>query len=170
MGAFLEVIHEIHDRRELLKDGEENQAELALPKDIRTVEARADGTVHLDYDVEVQERHFDQSTLGQQCKVLSVFVTDPFLALQALLLDAPAPGVYGGTGETFDWSVAAAFIKRHPALPVILAGGIVPGNAADALAAVHPAALDVASGSESAPGIKDFEKVSALLAAVRMGR
>jgi len=88
----------------------------------------------------------------------------------ALLLDAPAPGVYGGTGETFDWSVAAAFIKRHPALPVILAGGIVPGNAADALAAVHPAALDVASGSESAPGIKDFEKVSALLAAVRMGR
>ena len=48
MGAFLEVIHEIHDRRELLKDGGENQAELALPKDIRTAEARADGTVHLD--------------------------------------------------------------------------------------------------------------------------
>ncbi len=88
----------------------------------------------------------------------------------ALLLDAPAPGVYGGTGETFDWSVAAAFIRDHPALPVILAGGIVPGNAMDALAAVHPAALDVASGSESSPGIKDFEKVSALLAAVRMGR
>lgn len=87
----------------------------------------------------------------------------------ALLLDAPAPGVYGGTGETFDWSVAAAFIQHHPALPVILAGGIVPGNAAAALAVVHPAALDVASGSESAPGIKDFEKVSALLASVRTG-
>ncbi|OYV07607.1 MAG: N-(5'-phosphoribosyl)anthranilate isomerase [Verrucomicrobiales bacterium VVV1] len=88
----------------------------------------------------------------------------------ALLLDAPAPGVYGGTGETFDWSVAAAFIKDHPALPVILAGGIVPGNAADALAAVHPTALDVASGSESSPGIKDFEKIEALLAAVRAGQ
>ena len=88
----------------------------------------------------------------------------------ALLLDTPAPGVYGGTGETFDWSVAAAFIKDHPALPVILAGGIVPGNATDALAAVHPAALDVASGSESTPGIKDFEKVEALLAAVRAGQ
>ena len=88
------MIHEIHDRRELLKDGGENQAELALPKDIRTAEARADGTVHLDYDVEVQERHFDQSTLGQQCKVLSVFVTDPFLALQALVLDAPPGSVY----------------------------------------------------------------------------
>jgi len=88
----------------------------------------------------------------------------------ALLLDAPAPGVYGGTGETFDWSVAAAFIKDHPSLPVILAGGIVPGNAAAALAAVHPTALDVASGSESSPGIKDFEKVADLLAAVRTGR
>jgi phosphoribosylanthranilate isomerase len=87
----------------------------------------------------------------------------------ALLLDAPAPGVYGGTGETFDWSVAAAFIKDHPTLPVILAGGIVPGNAAAALATVHPAALDVASGAESTPGIKDFEKVRTLLAAVRMG-
>jgi phosphoribosylanthranilate isomerase len=85
----------------------------------------------------------------------------------ALLLDAPAPGVYGGTGETFDWSVAAAFIRNHPGLPVILAGGIVPGNAVAALATVHPAALDVASGSESSPGIKDFEKVEALLAAVR---
>lgn len=85
----------------------------------------------------------------------------------ALLLDAPAPGVYGGTGETFDWSVAAAFIQDHPTLPVILAGGIVPGNATAALAAVHPAALDVASGAESIPGIKDFGKVRALLAAVR---
>ncbi len=87
----------------------------------------------------------------------------------ALLLDAPAPGVYGGTGETFDWSVAAAFIAKHPGLPVILAGGIVPGNAAAALAAVHPAALDVASGSESSPGIKDFEKVQALLSALQSG-
>lgn len=87
----------------------------------------------------------------------------------ALLLDAPAPGVYGGTGHTFDWSVAAAFIGKHPELPVILAGGIVPANATAALDAVHPAALDVASGSESAPGIKDFAKVQALLSAVRAG-
>jgi phosphoribosylanthranilate isomerase len=86
-----------------------------------------------------------------------------------VLLDAHAPGVYGGTGETFDWSVASAFREAHPSLPVILAGGIVPKNAADALRAVRPAALDVASGSESAPGIKDFAKVAALLAAVRAG-
>lgn len=87
----------------------------------------------------------------------------------ALLLDAPAPGVYGGTGHTFDWSVASGFVRTHPDLPVILAGGIVPANAAAALAAVHPAALDVASGSESAPGIKDFAKVHDLLSAVRAG-
>ena len=85
----------------------------------------------------------------------------------AVLLDAPAPGVYGGTGVTFDWNVALAFKSRHPHLPLMLAGGIVPENAALAAQAVRPAALDVASGAELAPGIKDFTKVSALLAALR---
>ncbi|MEI8037448.1 MAG: phosphoribosylanthranilate isomerase [Verrucomicrobiota bacterium] len=85
---------------------------------------------------------------------------------QAILLDAHAPGVYGGTGRTFDWHSARAFKSRHPQLPVILAGGIVPANAALAAAAVRPAALDVASGAELAPGRKDFDKVAALLAAL----
>lgn len=84
-----------------------------------------------------------------------------------LLLDAHAPGVYGGTGEMIDWNLAASFARHHPELPLILAGGITPDNAAKALRAVHPAALDVASGSESAPGIKDFDKITALLGAVR---
>lgn len=83
----------------------------------------------------------------------------------AVLLDAHAPGVYGGTGQTIDWTTARAFRDQHPALPLILAGGITPENAAAALEAVRPAALDVASGSESEPGIKDFRKVAALLAA-----
>lgn len=82
-----------------------------------------------------------------------------------LLLDAHAPGLYGGTGQTIDWTTARAFIESTPDLPLILAGGITPDNAANARAAVRPAALDVASGSESAPGIKDFIKVQALLAA-----
>jgi phosphoribosylanthranilate isomerase len=85
---------------------------------------------------------------------------------RAVLLDAHAPGVYGGTGETFDWNSAIDFKSRHPELPVILAGGIVPENAARASEAVRPAALDVASGAELAPGIKDFDKVAALLAAL----
>lgn len=84
----------------------------------------------------------------------------------AILLDAHAPGVYGGTGETFDWNAAVDFKSRHPDLPIILAGGIVPENAALAASTVRPAALDVASGAEISPGIKDFGKVSALLAAL----
>lgn len=88
-------------------------------------------------------------------------------AAEAVLLDAHAPGLYGGTGRTIDWQSAAAFVKSHPETPVILAGGITPENAAEALRTVRPAALDVASGSESAPGVKDFEKVRAILAAVR---
>lgn len=84
----------------------------------------------------------------------------------ALLLDAPAPGTYGGTGQVFDWSVAAAFRTQNPALPVILAGGIVPENARLAIETVRPAALDVASGAESSPGIKDLTKVAAFLTAL----
>lgn len=84
----------------------------------------------------------------------------------AILLDAHAPGVYGGTGETFDWNAATDFKRMNPELPVILAGGIVPENAARAADVVRPSALDVASGAELSPGIKDFVKVKALLTAL----
>jgi phosphoribosylanthranilate isomerase len=85
----------------------------------------------------------------------------------AVLLDAHAPGLYGGTGRTIDWAAARVLRDAHPTLPVILAGGITPENAAAATTAVRPAALDTASGVESAPGIKDAAKVEALLAALR---
>ena len=84
----------------------------------------------------------------------------------AVLLDAHAPGVYGGTGETFDWNTALDFKSKHPQLPLILAGGIKTENAARAAEMVHPSALDVASGAESSPGIKDFDKVRGLLRAL----
>ncbi len=84
-----------------------------------------------------------------------------------VLLDAHAPGVYGGTGEVFDWEVASEFRRRHPELPVLLAGGIVPENAGLAAMSVMPAALDIASGAEISPGIKDFQKVAAFLTALR---
>jgi phosphoribosylanthranilate isomerase len=84
----------------------------------------------------------------------------------AILLDAHAPGIYGGTGQTMDWNTALAFRNSHPQLPIILAGGIVPENAASAASTVKPAALDTASGVESAPGIKDRHKIKALLAAL----
>jgi phosphoribosylanthranilate isomerase len=83
-----------------------------------------------------------------------------------ILLDAHAPGIYGGTGEIFDWQVASDFRRAHPHLPILLAGGIVPENAGLAAMSVQPAALDIASGAEISPGIKDFKKVAAFLTAL----
>lgn len=85
----------------------------------------------------------------------------------AILLDAHAPKFFGGTGETFDWRLASDFKKRFAKMPMILAGGITQENAASAVAEVRPAALDVASGAELAPGVKDFGKVKNLLMACR---
>jgi phosphoribosylanthranilate isomerase len=78
------------------------------------------------------------------------------------LLDAAAGSAYGGTGRTWDWALAA---QRHSQVPVILSGGLTPENVADGIAAVRPWGVDVASGVESAPGIKDPAKVEAFIAA-----
>jgi phosphoribosylanthranilate isomerase len=85
-----------------------------------------------------------------------------------ILLDAHAPGIYGGTGEAFDWDVARDFGATNPELPVILAGGLTPDNTARAIKIVRPVAVDIASGAESSPGVKDFLKVAAFL--TQLGR
>lgn len=84
----------------------------------------------------------------------------------AVLLDTPSIH-HGGTGRTFDWSIAVTARETSPKIPVILAGGLDPGNVAGAIAAVTPWAVDTASGVESAPGVKDLDKVRAFVAAVR---
>ena len=81
----------------------------------------------------------------------------------ACLLDTFVEGRYGGTGKPFDWIVArecAGFGR------IILAGGINPGNAAEALRIARPWGLDVSSGVESSPGKKDEGKMAALFRAV----
>jgi phosphoribosylanthranilate isomerase len=85
------------------------------------------------------------------------------------LLDARArakarSGMRGGTGETFDWELVS---KRRSKVPLILSGGIDQDNAEAAIEAVHPYALDSASGTESSPGHKDHAKMAALFEAVR---
>jgi phosphoribosylanthranilate isomerase len=70
----------------------------------------------------------------------------------------------GGTGETFDW---ALLDTRRSKVPLILSGGLSAANVGEAIAAVHPYALDTASGTEAAPGHKDPRKLSAFFAAVR---
>ena len=85
----------------------------------------------------------------------------------AWLLDAHAPGVFGGTGQAVDWNLAGAFVKAHSEVPIILAGGLTPENVNEAIQVVRPCAIDLASGVESAPAIKDVEKVAKLMNAVR---
>jgi phosphoribosylanthranilate isomerase len=73
-----------------------------------------------------------------------------YAGVEALLLDSP------GNGETFDWTLAAAAKSWGR---VILAGGLTPANVGDAIRAVHPWGVDVASGVESSPGVKDHAKM-----------
>jgi phosphoribosylanthranilate isomerase len=68
------------------------------------------------------------------------------------LLDGHRPGLPGGTGESFDWELLAG---RRSEVPLILAGGLTPTNVADGITAARPFAVDVASGVEARPGIKD---------------
>jgi phosphoribosylanthranilate isomerase len=95
---------------------------------------------------------------GADVQALASFHTDYHL------LDSYTAGVPGGTGETFSWEIARAHRGR---VPVLLSGGLTPANVAEAIAAVHPYAVDVASGVELSPGLKDAEKLQAFAAAVR---
>jgi phosphoribosylanthranilate isomerase len=81
---------------------------------------------------------------------------------RGFVLDGHPPGAQGGQGKTFDWSR----IPRDLGRPVILAGGLNAGNVADAIRAVRPWTVDLASGVESSPGIKDAAKMRAFFAAV----
>ncbi len=83
---------------------------------------------------------------------------------RAILLDTQHPELRGGTGRTFDWKKAKDLARLGP---VILAGGLTPDNVFRAIQAVRPYAVDVASGVEGAPGIKDPAKLRAFFAAVR---
>jgi phosphoribosylanthranilate isomerase len=83
---------------------------------------------------------------------------------QALLLDAHVPGQYGGTGKQAPWHLLADF---QPGVPVILAGGLTPDNVVEAIHLVRPYGVDVASGVEQSPGVKDLEKMRRFIDRVR---
>ncbi len=83
--------------------------------------------------------------------------------VRGFVLDTPSPG-YGGSGKTFEWGLVAEVTRE---LPVVLAGGLTPENVGDAVRTLRPWAVDVASGVESAPGIKDPEKMRRFLEAAR---
>lgn len=82
---------------------------------------------------------------------------------RAIMLDTASAGARGGTGEAFDWSIAAEAAER---LPIMLAGGLTPTNVSEALTLVEPWAVDVSSGVET-DGTKDIAKVQTFIAAAK---
>ena len=90
---------------------------------------------------------------------LKVYPVDTFL------LDTAKAGLYGGTGEIFDWTIAKASSSYGR---IILSGGINPDNVAEAIRSVRPYAVDCGSGVEAEPGRKDHKKVAAFSQAVRL--
>jgi phosphoribosylanthranilate isomerase len=93
--------------------------------------------------------------------VRAVVATHPHAT--GFVLDGHPPGQQGGRGKTFDWSR----IPRDLGRPILLAGGLNADNVGDAIRAVRPWAVDLASGVETSPGVKDAAKMRAFFAAVR---
>lgn len=101
---------------------------------------------------------------GSAAGVEASGVPDQYPSASALLLDSHSPGTRGGTGTAFDWC-RIGHIKR----PWILAGGLSPDNVRQAISALSPPAVDVSSGVELRPGIKDHQRMEAFMEAIRHG-
>ena len=86
-----------------------------------------------------------------------------YSSARGLLLDTYVEGTPGGTGDAFNWGL----IPQRLPLPLILSGGLHPGNVTTAIKQVQPWAVDVSSGVEAAKGIKDAEKIAAFMQGVR---
>ena len=142
--------------------------------------ALLDDVIALDV-VDVLQLHGDESpsevarvmTLGLPViKALQVRDRESLARLgdypcETLLLDAYCPGLYGGEGKVFPWELFHEAKAMHPQRRFILAGGLTPDNVAQAIEQVQPAAVDVASGVEAAPGVKDMALVQQFIAAAR---
>lgn len=87
------------------------------------------------------------------------------MGVKGFVVDAYARDAYGGTGQTVDWSLAREVAH---AAPILLAGGLTPGNVQEAIQHVHPYGVDISSGVEERPGKKDHEKIRAFTQAVRL--
>jgi phosphoribosylanthranilate isomerase len=89
-------------------------------------------------------------------------------SIDGVLVDSRTATAVGGTGVAFDWQAAKATVfSGQNGLKLIAAGGLNPGNVADAIATLHPWGVDVVSGVESSPGIKDADKVREFIANAR---
>lgn len=138
------------------------------PADVRDVTARAGLTAIQLHGDEAPEAFVARGVrVIKAIGVGETFAPDAVGMVPAgvtVLLDVHDPLRRGGTGQTIDWGVAAEAARRRP---VILAGGLSPDNVRSAVEAVQPYAVDVSSGVEAAPGVKDQEKLRAFFAALQ---
>jgi phosphoribosylanthranilate isomerase len=137
----------------------------ASPEEVRkTVETVGLAAVQLHGDEDPALYSDAGAALWQVLRVTDRMPGAPSPVAAAVLLDAKVDG-FGGAGRRFDWKLARA--AAHWGLPVWIAGGLDPHNVGEALRLAGPSGVDVASGLESAPGIKDPARVRAFVAAVR---
>lgn len=102
----------------------------------------------------------DLSAYLQECQRLNV-------RLAGCLIDAKVSGAYGGSGQSPPWAALRTGYQRAAWPPLILAGGLTPENATAAVQVVQPWGVDVASGVESSPGVKDLQQVARFLTEAR---
>jgi phosphoribosylanthranilate isomerase len=114
-----------------------------------------------DWCAQFGHRYLKAVPMGEGAAALPALRRYP--GASGLLLDGHGLGEAGGSGKAFDWSL----MPRDLAQPLVLAGGLMPANVADAMRIARPWGVDVASGIESAPGIKDPRKLADFIRAVR---
>lgn len=148
-------------------------AELARSAGVDIVQMHGDPTVG---DIAEVRRSFD-GAIWAVTRLTDALPEDAAAlanAADALLIDARAPGALGGTGARVDWNAIAEAVsqlrREVPGRAIILAGGLTPDNVGGAIAALAPDVVDVSSGVESAPGIKDPSRVTDFIAAARASR
>lgn len=119
------------------------------------------GSERDDWCAQFGRRYLKAIAMGQGVAALPQLQQYP--RASGLLLDGHGLGEAGGSGKAFDWSL----MPKDLAQPLILAGGLTPANVGEAIRVARPWAVDVASGIESAPGIKDPQKMADFIRAVR---
>ena len=118
----------------------------------------------LPFEVELRQLQVVRPINGPGKLDEMLIATRPY---DAVVLDAYDSGQFGGTGKTVDWDFAAEIVEVLPK-PVILAGGLTPDNVGEAIRKVRPYAVDVSSGIESSPGVKDHAKMKDFIQAAKL--
>lgn len=144
---------------------------VTAPKSIKQLVEVCEGLKPTAIQIHGKEQ-LDSSEIREKIKdtrlIKTVYVTEDALnetaikdskMFDALLLDSFSKGQYGGTGKVHDWTLSRQIKEAVAPVPVILAGGLKPENVKEAILTVQPYAVDVASGVELSPGVKDHEKV-----------